>query len=248
MITICNSSGDTQDVDLFVDENNILQPLGLLVTGDSRYELLPSTRDNTEEIPGRHGEIDFGTELQTRPLELYVVTNRGNSPADKADLMRLFAKYLDPTKGYKSLVFADDINKTYVVKYSGQIPITNYATWAQFTIPFKMETPFIIDTFEKQLVGSGTLYNEGTYETGLIIEIAGPATDPSITIGDEILSYSGTIDDGYSLIIDTEKQTAKIGTSNALDNYNGVFPLLYPGETDVSASDNVTIKWRDKWI
>lgn len=231
-----------------IDSNNVLQPLGVIVTGDSRYELLPATRDNTEEIPGRHGEIDFGTELKPRSLELSVVTKEGYSPLEKARLQRLIAKYLDPTKGAKTLIFSDDIEKSYIVKYSGKIDITNKPTWFKFTIPFKMSNPFIMGSFEKTLVGSGTLVNEGTHETGLIIEITGPVTNPSLTIDGETLAYNASISTGTKLIIDTEKQTAKIGNVNALGDYNGVFPMLQPGETKVTSSSNITIKWHDKWI
>lgn len=231
-----------------IDSNNILHPLGVLVTGDSRYELLPATRDSTEELPGRHGEIDFGTEFKAKMMELHVATDEGNSPLEKAHLQRLFAKYLDPTKGAKTLIFSDDVEKTYMVKYSGKIDITNYATWFEFVLPFKMSDPFIIGSFEKTLIGSGILINEGTFETGLIIEVSGPSTNPSLTIGGEILSYTGTVPNGQKLIIDTKNETAKINNNNAMANYNGAFPLLYPGETSVTATNNITIKWRDKWI
>jgi len=231
-----------------IDSNNILHPLGVLVTGDSRTELLPSTRDSTEEIPGRHGEIDFGTEFKARMMELSIVTNNGYIPLEKAYLQRLFAKYLDPTKGAKTLIFSDDIEKSYLVKYSGKIDPTNHPTWFQFVLPFKMSDPFINGSFEKTLIGSGKLVNNGTYETGLIIEIASPATNPSLTIGGKTLSYTGTIPSGQKLIIDTDKETTKIDSTNAMAGYNGVFPLLYPGEISVTASSNVTIKWRDKWI
>lgn len=231
-----------------IDSNGILHPLGVLVTRDSRYELLPATRDYVEEIPGRHGEMDFGTEFKAKMLELHVATDEGLEPLEKAHLQRMFAKYLDPTKGAKTLIFSDDVEKTYMVKYSGKIDLRPNATWFDFVLPFKMSDPFIIGSFEKTLTGSGTIENEGTFETGLIIEITGPATNPSLTIGGETLKYTGTIPSGQKLIIDTDRETARIGTTNAMANYNGAFPLLYPGETNVVAGNNVTIRWRDKWI
>lgn len=248
MIKIGDGKGNTIEVDFFVDEDNILQPLGVLVTNDSRYDLLPQTRDNSEEVPGLHGEIDFGTEFKGRTLELSVVSLE-NEYFTKKELQYMFAKYLDPTKGYKSLVFSDDIDKIYYVKYSGRIDITNYANWFKFTIPFKMKTPFVESIVEKSLIGSGTIKNEGTFETGLTIEISGPVTNPSLTIGTDVLSYTGTIASGNTLVINTLKKTAKIGNDNAINNFNGVFPLL-PADTelDVVSSNNVTIKWRDKWL
>lgn len=235
------------DVDFFVDENNTLQPLEVLVTRDNRYDFLPQTRDNSEEVPGMHGEIDFGTELKGRFLELDIVSIETEC-FTKKELQYLYAKYFDPTKGYKSLVFADDIDKIYYVKYSGRIDVTNYANWFKFTIPFKMKTPFIESIVEKSLIGSGTIKNEGTFETGMIIEIVGPAIEPALIIGDDILTYEGNLLEDEVLVLDTLKQTAKIGNNNATDKYNGVFPLLYLGETDVIAENNTIIKWREKFI
>ena len=56
-----------------------------------------------------------------RLLELQVVTPDGLNAREKSRLKSLYAMYLDPTKGPKKLVFADDIEKTYMVKYSGKI-------------------------------------------------------------------------------------------------------------------------------
>lgn len=235
-----------------IDSNRILHPLGVLVTGDSRYDLLPATRDKTEEIPGVHGHIDFGTDLSARLLELEVVADDTCTKMGKAKLQRLFAMYLDPTKGDKTLIFSDDVEKTYNVKYSGQIQPTEHPTWFEFALPFKMSNPFIMGSFEKVHTGTGTMTNEGTFEAPLLIEIAGPVTNPSVTIGGSLLTYTGTVTNGQTLTIDTGKQTARIGSNNALGNYcNGitrVFPMLYPGDTNVVADNNVTITWRDRWI
>ncbi len=233
---------------MIVTTENRLEPLGVIVLGDSRKELMPQTRDNSEEIPGRHGEIDFGTEFKARVMELHVATNEGLSPLGKRQLERKIAMYLNPASGTKKLVFLDDPDVEYEVKYAGKIDPTNYPTWFEFTIPFKMSNPFISSADDHSLTGSGTITNEGSIETGLIIEITGEATSPEITIGNEILKYTGTIVAGDTLIIDTEKQTAKIGSTNAMANFNGVFPLLSSGETSVIASGNVTIRWRDKWV
>lgn len=232
-----------------IDSNNYLQPLGVLVTRDSRYELLPATRDHTEEIPGVDGEIDFGTDFKSRPMELQVATDEGYSPLQKSQLQRLFAKYLDPTKGAKTLIFSDDVEKTYIVKYSGKIDLTNYASWFEFVLPFKMNKPFIIGSFEKVLVGSGELVNNGTKETELIIEINGPSSNPSLTIGGETFSYNGTIPNGQSLVVDTKLSTAKLNNTNALGDFEGELPFfIQPGSTNVTAGNNVTIRWRDKWV
>lgn len=231
-----------------VDTRGLLAPLGLRVTKDNRGDILPATKENSESIPGSHGEIDFGTELKSKMLELEVTTLDGNTSLEKSQLQRRFAMYLDPTKGEKKLVFSDELEKTYKVKSSGRINPDVYAKWLRFTIPFKMNDPFIYGTLEKSVTGTGVLLNVGTFETGLIVEIEGPVTNPFVNIGEKRLLYSGELLNGQKLIIDTERETAKIGDSNAIASYNGVFPLLYPGQTKVVASDNVVIRWRDKWI
>lgn len=238
----------TKDKYFVVSEEGILSPLGVMVLRDSRHKLIPSTRDNTEEIPGRHGEIDFGSELKPRPMELHVATPEGLSPLQKEQLKRTIAKYLNPVAGTKKLVFLDDIDVQYEVKYAGEIDLTKYTDWMEFTIPFKMSNPLIESTVDNFLVGSGVLTNNGTFETGLIIEISGPVTNPSLIIDDTTLAYTGTVAAGQKLVIDTDAETAKIGSNNAMDGYNGEFPLLQPGSVNVTADSNVTIRWKDKYL
>jgi len=231
-----------------IDENYMLQPLGVRVTGDSREELLPSTRDSTEEVPGMHGEYDFGSEFKGRALELHIVTKDGMTVTEKKSVKRLFAKYLDPTKGYLSLQFADEPDKIYMVKYSGKIDLTNHPTWLKFTIPFKMKEPFMVGTYEKTMVGAGMAINDGNFETGLIFEIKGPAVNPQVSVGSKIFFYEGEVPAGQTLYVDTLNRTVRLNNVNAIDRHNDVFPLLYPGESNIFTSINTTIKWRDKWI
>ncbi|MGB9791516.1 MAG: distal tail protein Dit [Thermacetogeniaceae bacterium] len=233
---------------LWVDEESILQPLGLTVLRDSRYELLPSTRDYFEKIPGRHGEIDFGAEFEARVLELHccIEINPSDWPAKRQEI----ARYLNPLLGTQTLTFADEPGKVYHVRYSGNIDITNYLDGKEFTIPFRMCDPFITSEKENQLTGSGTATNAGNVETPFILIIHGPATNPSVTVGGYVMTYTGTIGVNSELIVDTEKLTATLDGQNALPNYNGVFPKLQPGDnTVVAATEGTTIiKWYDRWI
>jgi len=224
-------------------------PLNVYILRDSREELLPGTRDYTEEIPGRHGEIDFGSEFRPRVLELRVVSLDNLSVQERERLKRNIAKYLDPTKGIRTLIFDDDDSKTYNVKYSGKIDLHQYPTWLEFVIPFKLSNPFIESTFPKVHVGNGVLVNDGTIETPLQIKIQGPVTDPVITIGNQQLKYIGSLTSTDIVEIDTEKMTVKFNGKNALANYSGEFPKLPPGETQVTVSGGtVTFTWKDRWL
>lgn len=232
----------------YIDQEGYLHPFGLLVMRDSRYEFLPAIRPDTDEIPGRHGKIYFGSRLGSRLLELHVASEEWLTPEQKEELKRKVANYLNPTSGPKDLIFADEPEKLYQVKYSGKIDITQYADWLEFTIPFKTANPYILGITQKSLSGSGIITNSGNTETPLIIEIYGEITNPVITIGSYVLSYSGTIPAGQTLIVDTEKKTVTLNGENVLYNWSGGFPKLQPGDNLVSADSKVTFKWRDRWL
>jgi predicted phage tail component-like protein len=228
-----------------------LNPLGVIVLRDSRHELMPQTRDMTEEIPGRHGEIDFGSEFKARAIELHVATPDGLTTLQKEQLKRTIAKYLNPVSGTKKLVFLDDIDVQYEVKYAGKIDLTKYADWMEFTIPFKMCQPFIESREQHIQTGAGVIVNSGTFETPILIEIPGPANNPTVSIGTSIISYIGTIASGQTLVIDTGAQTAKIGSSNMIANVSGAIDyMLQPGisASVVPSISTTRIKWRDRWL
>jgi phage-related protein len=228
-----------------------LEPLGVIVLRDSRHELMPQTRDNTEEIPGKHGEIDFGSGFRSRLLELHVATDEGLSPLQKEQLKRTMAKYLNPVVGTKKMVFLDDMDVEYEVKYSGKIDLTKYTDWMEFTIPFKMNNPFIESTAEHAQTGVGVIVNEGTFETPILIEIPGPATSPTVSMGTTVIAYASTIAAGQSLIIDTGAQTAKIGSVNVIAQVSGDIDYLLEPGVNISVVPSVSttvVKWKDKYL
>jgi len=83
-----------------------------------------------------------------------------------------------------------------------------------------------------------------------VIEIAGPVTNPSVTVGGQTLSYTGSLAAGDKVVIDTEKMTVTFNGVNALGSYSGGFPKLQPGDTEVTAAagGTTTWKWRDRWV
>jgi len=231
-----------------VDSNGILQPLGVYVLRDSRFELLPGTRDYFEEVPGKHGEIDFGAELKARVLELHCLIEV--APSDWPAKRQEIASYLNPLLGTQTLMFADEPGKVYHVRYSGKIDVTKYPYAREFTIPFRMCDPFITSSTQNQLTGSGTAVNAGNMETPFTLTIQGAVTNPSVVVAGYTMTYTGTINAGSALVVDTEKMTALLDGANALPNFNGVFPKLQPGNNAVTAAASGTtiVRWYDKWI
>lgn len=137
-------------VDLYVNENRILEPLNLVVLKDSRLDLLPSVKSITEEIPGKHGDIFLDSKLRPRILELKVAVSEEFSFEERESKKKKIANYLDPTKGTKVLVFADDQEKQYFVKYSGTIDMTQYPSWLEFMVTFKCSDPYIYSELKEE--------------------------------------------------------------------------------------------------
>lgn len=137
-------------VDFYVNENRVLEPLGLVVLRDSRVDLFPRIKERVEEIPGRHGEISFGSKLEPRLLELHVVVEEEFDFLQREKKKREIAGHLNPTMGTKVLVFADDPDKQYFVKYAGMIDLNQYANWFEFTIPFKCSDPYIYSSAKEK--------------------------------------------------------------------------------------------------
>lgn len=234
---------------LDVDSDGILQPLGVKVVGDSRYEILPGTRDYTEEVPGRAGEFDFGCDFEPRILELHCAMEV--LAQDRPAAIRTIASQLNPLSGAQSLTFADEPGKVYNVRFSGSLEIKNkYPTWFDFIIPLKMFDPYILGTPQKSLTGSGTAVNDGTVATPFTLTVTGPVTNPSVTVGGYVMTYTGLVDTGKSLVVDTEKMTALYDGVNALPNFNGVFPKLQAGNNTVTAAaaGTTTLNWYDRWL
>jgi phage-related protein len=99
---------------------------------------------------------------------------------------------------------------------------------------------------ENSLTGSGTATNAGNVETFPTIEIAGPVTNPSVTVNGINLAYTGTVDAGDTLVIDCEDQTVYIGTTNVIENFTGDFPSFQVGANIVVGT--AVFKWRDKYL
>ncbi len=237
---------------LIVNASKILEPFtDVYVIKDSRFEMLPGVREYTEAIPGRHGEIDFGMEFGPRAIELRCVVEV--IYAQQLAKMREIAGQINPLNGEHELTFADDPGKIYKVKYAGSMAMDSLkrnVTWMEFVLPFKMKDPFIYSDTGKSLVGSGTIANDGTVETPLIVEIKGDVTNPGVDIGSTTLTYIGTVTTSDTLIIDTGKKIVTFNGVNALANYGGGFPKLSPGNTTVVATDAgiTTFKWVDRWL
>lgn len=231
---------------LNVDANGILQPLGVMVARG--IEFVNNVREYTDSIPGRDGEYFFGAEMEAGLINIpvYVETTPGTWAAKEREIKG----YLNPKLGVQELTFANRPGLVYYVVWVGSMNFLEEGPfYRKFTIPFKLHNPIAKSSTQNTLEGAGTAVNSGTIETPFRVEIVGPVTNPAVTVGGVIMTYTGQVTASDLLVIDTGKRTAIFNGVNALANYNKAFPKLAVGNNTVLVSaGNATLKWRDKYV
>jgi phage-related protein len=231
---------------LNVDENGILQPLGVYVLRG--MEFVNNVREHTDSIPGRDGEYFFGAEMEAGLINLPVSIE--TTPSTWAATERLIKGYLNPKLGVQALTFANRPGITYNVVWVGTLNFLEEGAFhRKFTIPFKLHDPIVKSSSQNTLAGAGTAVNGGTIETPFTVEIVGPVTNPAVTVAGTIMTYTGQVTASDLLVIDTEKRTAIFNGVNALADYNKAFPKLAVGNNTVTITGGtVTLKWYDRYL
>ena len=231
---------------LNVDANGILQPLGVTVLRG--IEFVNNTREYSDSVPGKDGEYFFSAEMEAGLINIPVSIE--TTPSTWAATERLIKGYLNPRLGAQALTFADRPGISYNVVWVGSINFLDEGLYhRKFTIPFKLHDPIVKSSSQNTLAGAGTAVNGGTIETPFTVEIGGPVTNPAVTVGGVIMTYTGQVTASDLLVIDTGKRTAIFNGVNALANYNKAFPKLAVGNNTVTITGGtVTLKWYDRWV
>ena len=100
--------------------------LGIELIKDSRIMIAPRTRDRTEEIPGRDGEWDYGSDYRVREFRLRFAFVDCTNETEVQTAMRLLAGHLiDPYGKPKNfeLSFVSESGVYYTVRQSQAIEI-----------------------------------------------------------------------------------------------------------------------------
>ncbi len=253
---------------IIIKNSGVVEPLGIRILSESKLQLTAPTRNITDSADEFDGEIDFGTELKCGNEVLVGVTEEGLNTTEKMQVRRNIAGHLNTLRlngGY--FKYESDPDRRIFVRMSGRAEIEEYPTWLKVHIPLKVD-PLWVSTNEQlswntqQSVGLGdvydpnyvsetiTLFNTGTTEAPIILELKGPAINPEIIVGGETLKYIGILTTQDILTINTEHGTVKFNNVNALANYVGSFPHIPPGENTIFYDGDgiLTLKWHDKWI
>ncbi len=235
--------------------------------------VMPQVREVLEEIAGRDGSYDFSAanpalrptyKDQDIPMECNLVEETGDFQLFRQKL-RIISDWLAPHKGAGYLEFDDDPGMYYYGKFNNLVSLDQFAADGEFPLNFRCD-PFVYGdevTVSKEMTAgdnSMVISHAGLKESPCIISITGRTistvhtVNPVLTIGSLSINFTGTLQQGVELLIDTESPSAEISGVNNIGNIAGAYDLkLQPGESIVSYSDSgcnaalVAITYRPRW-
>lgn len=231
----------------------------------AKWSMLPASRDVFESIPGRPGTWHYPQPPGDRTLTL-TVGLAADDQGDLHDKVRTVAEWLRPT-GKKSIVLADDPDHYWngVVVNPGDIE--HLLELGQWDIQFQTD-PYVYalsETSASASVGaSATVTNPGSIEvpTRIVLYASGTITNPTLSLGDESFSWTGSITAGHALVIDsvdmlsgttTDGAAALAGTLDlstlTVEEITGDFPILDPGANvllSFGGTGTVKVFWRQR--
>ena len=98
--------------------------------------------------------------------------------------------------------------------------------------------------------GPNVVSVDGIDRTGIVWEVVGPATNPTLTniTTNQTMTFEGDVATGQTLIVNTSDQTAEIAGTNVFAQMTGDWMQLAPGNnvityTATGTTDSSTIKW-----
>jgi hypothetical protein len=241
-----------------------LEELGYKVLLNSQQSSLPGTQDSTVHIRGKNGLYDFGSDILERDFELICYVPKDTNYDVKSSIRELAAFLIDGKGKPKKvqMIFKNEKDRAFYVKYSGAVPIQYLVNnKAKFTLPLIAHDPFseAVEEAGTQTLDSDvsldsdvklegdvysftvtepttvTVNNYGTLDIAPVTQITGSFDDLSIACDGKTFVYSEAIVD-QTLIVNHDKMTAKIGTTNKLGKCSGDFIELPIGDSDVTIS------------
>jgi len=138
--------------------------------------IVPGTKDRAVSVLARAGDYWIDSELGVRAFSLPCFFDRCADAATLDALVRTFAKALTDSYGRPKqlkLVFDDDADKYYLVRYSGQIPFDRkWAGVSDFVLELISDDPYAYEQDEEYDYstittsgGSMTVTSSGTVAT-----------------------------------------------------------------------------------
>lgn len=236
----------------------------LFVQRITRSILAPQTLE-TLKIPGRSGVIFNRRDRESRVIPVEVIVN---SESDKSirEKLRDLAYHLDSDEP-GPLIFDDESDKWINAILSGESEIDEIVSHGQGVIEFFCPDPFWYavddDVFTYNQPGSYDFLRQGTAKSYPLFEISGSNEGGtiSISINNETVEFTGALNEGETLMIDSNLMTAyrltyENGQVSALNDLTTLdFPITIPGvntveilESGNASMTEVKILCRSRWL
>ena len=162
-----------------------------------RYRIhTPELLEYEEDIAGRAGVVDYGTELGKRMIELTIDIEPNDTPF-KLRQSQIY-NWLKPTMEPGPLIFDEIPDRVFYAKLTGQLGAEQFNRYGTFEITMKCVDPFayghpetVAQTTITASPTSITVSSAGTEPTPPVIELTNNGTQ---TIGEIRLSVEYQID------------------------------------------------------
>jgi len=234
--------------------------LGMGVFRKTQRPILSSTVDNIVTVPGMHGAYDFGATMGPKPFELECafITRNHIELQQRVSALAAFLLDGDGRPRTMPIVFANQPDRHYMVRYVGSLDIDRIGGLGVFNLPFTAYDPFAYSkestydlltwetdytwdddfawsdsySFDFRSPGTAEINNIGTLNAEPKIIITGSFASLSLTVGGVVFIYnvpmSGTLE------LDFKRKTAKIGNQNVLQKTNAKFGKIPPGTSSIT--------------
>lgn len=227
-------------------------------------------RNFTTTVPGKYGVADFGADLDYREITASCNIFPRHTFSELVKTLDDISEWLDPTQGLRQLIFDDVPDRYFMARLNDAVDCERLIRAAgSFDLKFFCPDPFAYaledETFTITEEGSHTIRREkGNAESTPLYRITGSVPgNGAITIntnGSALRIANTRLSENEVLVIDTDKMTAWIETSDGVTLRNGLpcleelnFPSLVSGTNTIAVTlDNaeltdIKIQARSRW-
>lgn len=207
--------------------------------------LSPGISSKTVKIPGRAGVYDMGVEVDELPIPIEVLFREVSHRAMR-EKIRSVAAWLRNQDQLGELIFDDEPDKFYQVRLIDKTELEEIARSGRGTITFHASDPLayaVEDDVFTSLTNEITFQRKGTAPSRPVIQITGVSNGVQsgfqLQLNDQVLNYTGALNTGETLVIDSYYQTAYIKRIDGSKQsaLNGLDRLEFPDT--LPAMDNV---------
>ena len=235
-----------------------IMPFGLMMDwSQSVIPRAPEAESDEIQIAGVDGETLEHTRYRNRQFKVVAWSEDDLSQAEKDALVRQITEILDATKNETKILTFARTGVSFDVKYDGELGVEEGPSFLRAIIPLTASA-YGYNRFEKQLDGSGLIQNAGIARVGVINRIAGECENPSFSMGDTDLLWTGTVPAGSNLYIDHGKEVCYLEDSfgnktNARQYLSGEFVKIPVGGTIIITANDCTEEhlvttWFDRFL